>query len=973
MHNDMLRRTKAQHESAVRELNEARLELEREKLTLERENDLLRSTAAARAEGTNELLQSARQQQAISIAEVTSRYESTIAELSRAKAELTAEHQSAQRQCQVEVESLQRQQNEERQQQMAARARAEEVHATALKEAAERYAEAMAEVHALSKELEAVHASSFTESSMYEVDLSSRYSSALTELSTMTELAQERSVLLQQLRQEHTDALERLHSEHSARQEEERVRLDESHSKALVLAAMRHEAAMREVSMANEQLHAENKMLQAQRVAHTEEMARVQAELRATEAGERARTDESHSHAIQLATQRHEAVAKSLAHANEQLQAENRVLQEQRVTHAEQMQRLHTEFQERQVAERTRIDQSNAALLEQLSAHHQAAVRDLTHANEQLQNENRALQQQRLAHSQEMQRQHDEEEKMRKRQREQTEEMERLHAEQRRAFDVEREQMRSTHAAAVERATADASKRHAAEVQLLSTSRDEAQQLLSAKETEMAELRRALASQQAEIAESRAVEQRDHSRALADAASKAEEAAATVSATHAREREASAHQLAELTARLERATAQYEVAEREVAEACGRLQAQSQNHEAVLAEERQLLVQAEDMHAAEKQQLEVKHATAIAQLRAEYEAALVEERTKSDAAHQEVLSKTVAERESAIRQQKVEQERAYEDQRASEQKRHQHLLDELHAEKEALSEECGLLEERLRVRDDTLAVSTTSRYDELSAAVEPSGSGEVDNRIAHGGGVDGLGASPGLLNATDVHRLQEQIANLQGLLEPRDEADDLITAPRSRGEGFIGVNSRRTPSVRPRASPRSSSPGRSLMSPRPLSSSGPSRPQPVIPPDLDGELNSSHSRASVAGARRNVALSRAATDTAVAADSPTASSNAAVYTLVVDVGGVVSCAGRDKDVRILDPTVRKQPLACPMLADCTFSDPISACRFTGSQTPPHATRIPLAGRLLYVSHGGPHRSRVGTRQSGRGHIGLREQ
>ena len=123
MHNDMLRRTKAQHESAVRELNEARLELEREKLTLERENDLLRSTAAARAEGTNELLQSARQQQAISIAEVTSRYESTIAELSRAKAELTAEHQSAQRQCQVEVESLQRQQNEERQQQMAARAR----------------------------------------------------------------------------------------------------------------------------------------------------------------------------------------------------------------------------------------------------------------------------------------------------------------------------------------------------------------------------------------------------------------------------------------------------------------------------------------------------------------------------------------------------------------------------------------------------------------------------------------------------------------------------------------------------------------------------------------------------------------------------------------------------------------------------------------------------------------------------------
>lgn len=418
----------------------------------------------------------------------------------------------------------------------------------------------------------------------------------------------------------------------------------------------------------------------------------------------------------------------------------------------------------------------------------------------------------------------------------------------------------------------------------------------------MAELRRALASQQAEIAESRAVEQRDHSRALADAASKAEEAAATVSATHAREREASAHQLAELTARLERATAQYEVAEREVAEACGRLQAQSQNHEAVLAEERQLLVQAEDMHAAEKQQLEVKHATAIAQLRAEYEAALVEERTKSDAAHQEVLSKTVAERESAIRQQKVEQERAYEDQRASEQKRHQHLLDELHAEKEALSEECGLLEERLRVRDDTLAVSTTSRYDELSAAVEPSGSGEVDNRIAHGGGVDGLGASPGLLNATDVHRLQEQIANLQGLLEPRDEADDLITAPRSRGEGFIGVNSRRTPSVRPRASPRSSSPGRSLMSPRPLSSSGPSRPQPVIPPDLDGELNSSHSRASVAGARRNVALSRAATDTAVAADSPTASSNAAVYTLVVDVGGVVSCAGRDKDVRILDPT-----------------------------------------------------------------------
>ena len=70
---------------------------------------------------------------------------------------------------------LERLQEEERQQQTAARARSEEAHATALKEAAERYAEAMSEVHALSKELEAVRAATGAERSSYELEASTRY------------------------------------------------------------------------------------------------------------------------------------------------------------------------------------------------------------------------------------------------------------------------------------------------------------------------------------------------------------------------------------------------------------------------------------------------------------------------------------------------------------------------------------------------------------------------------------------------------------------------------------------------------------------------------------------------------------------------------------------------------------------------------------------------------------------------------
>eukprot|EP00966_Prymnesium_polylepis_P287120 6631545-Prymnesium_polylepis.1 len=106
---------------------------------------------------------------------------------------------------------------------------------------------------------------------------------------------------------------------------------------------MRHEAAMREMAHANEQLHAENKGLQAHRLAQTEEIGRVQAELRAREASDKRSTDESHSQAMAMAASRHEAALKQLYAANEQLQAENKGLQAQRLAHAEQMQRLHAE------------------------------------------------------------------------------------------------------------------------------------------------------------------------------------------------------------------------------------------------------------------------------------------------------------------------------------------------------------------------------------------------------------------------------------------------------------------------------------------------------------------------------------------------------------------------------------------------------------------------------------------------------
>ena len=83
------------------------------------------------------------------------------------------------------------------------------------------------------------------------------------------------------------------------------------------------------MSTANEQLHAENKALQAQRIAHTEEISRIQAEMRTKELSDRTRTDESHSQAMALAASRHETALKQLAAANEQLQEENKSLQGQ--------------------------------------------------------------------------------------------------------------------------------------------------------------------------------------------------------------------------------------------------------------------------------------------------------------------------------------------------------------------------------------------------------------------------------------------------------------------------------------------------------------------------------------------------------------------------------------------------------------------------------------------------------------------
>ena len=152
---------------------------------------------------------------------------------------------------------------------------------------------------------------------------------------------------LQMRLQSHQEELHRLSTELRDRASAERSRIDLTHQKTLSELGARHEAAVRELGIANERLQAENRSLQQERLHTLEEASRLHAEdekLRAARQAqiseleasrvrqqdefdkERRRLDESHRLAMQEEKERFsrekEAAARLTRDREEELERE---------------------------------------------------------------------------------------------------------------------------------------------------------------------------------------------------------------------------------------------------------------------------------------------------------------------------------------------------------------------------------------------------------------------------------------------------------------------------------------------------------------------------------------------------------------------------------------------------------------------------------------------------------------------------
>ena len=145
---------------------------------------------------------------------------------------------------------------------------------------------------------------------------------------------------------------------------------------------------------------------------------------------------------------------------------------------------------------------------------------------------------------------------------------------------------------------------------------------------------------------------------------------------------------------------------------------------------------------------------------------------------------------------------------------------------------------------------------------------------------------------------------------PTPRASSPVTADRNADR-----DGSRQPPSRPQPMPHSPR-GQRPSSPQSTRPPSATRPPPVVPPSPPSPRPRSTSPApkdklapraepmvgAVASTRGRTGATPAPTTAPAGVGGDAGVSETAVYALVVGVGGVVSCAGRDKDVRLLDPT-----------------------------------------------------------------------
>eukprot|EP00900_Chrysochromulina_parva_P027368 jgi/Chrpa1/9265/Chrysochromulina_OHIO_Genome00019705-RA len=666
---------------------------------------------------------------------------------------------------------------------------------------------------------EAQKASSRAESSAEREQLASVAevrSAAQAELKTALEQALTAEATLEATRGAHRAELERRNAEAAQRETALREEMQRSHERSL-------EAATEQLKMALELQRADAQALRDERAVlqaslrdrqslvdeTLDQLHQAQAEAR--EAHARAsRIERETSHLLgDRATSNSSdpnsdgggGAARALATANERLFNEIRELQLREQSHKDDVQRISTELRERAAAERATLDAAHAKMLSELGARHEAALRELAHANERLQAENKNVQAERLSSLEEAGRLHAEDEKLRAARQGQLMELQAMHARQAEMFEAEKRRLDEAHRAA------------------LATMRDKheaaARQSHEEVEREKSKGRQAESRWQAEAAELR---QRQ-----AEAASAAAEAQRRASDALETERAA----LGEVRRHFDAEKLKLESLSREHAKTTEALAAATAEVDGLRAQLAEVMSDGGPLAASW--------------------------RTKQ--------------------------------------------LATLEREKAALEQEVALLSERLKMRDSALERASNSINSLGSAAFMSSQATFTSSQQSHDEDdvAEELGtALPELRGPSPVpskaRRLPERASferSTRPEAPPSQPAPPLqqpnqmhapVSVPTLFGEAPCPSTPGRKP-PRPRAAPtpRASSPDK--LAPR---------AEPTV--------------GAVASTRGRTGATPVPTTAPAGAGGDAGVSETAVYALVVGVGGVVSCAGRDKDVRLLDPT-----------------------------------------------------------------------
>ena len=289
-------------------------------------------------------------------------------------------------------------------------------------------------------------------------------SAAQAELKTALEQALTAEATLEATRGAHRAELERRNAEAAQRAPALRAEMQRSHERSLDAATEQLKSALEMQRSDAQALRDERAVLQAslrerQGLADEtlEKLHQAQAEAREANArASRIERETSHllgdratSNVSDKSSDGGGGAARALAMANERLFNEIRELQLREQSHKDDVQRVSMELRERAAAERATLDATHAKMLSELGARHEAALRELAHANERLQAENKNVQAERLSSLEEAGRLHAEDEKLRAARQGQLMELQAMHARQAEMFEAEKRRLDEAHRAAL--------------------------------------------------------------------------------------------------------------------------------------------------------------------------------------------------------------------------------------------------------------------------------------------------------------------------------------------------------------------------------------------------------------------------------------------------------------------------------------------------------------------------------------------